>query len=98
MGVPVVALTGERHAARVSASILTAAGLRELVADTADDYVAIARALAREPARIVALREGMRDQLLDSPLCDAQRVAQALEHAYLERWAHTGPFARLGAA
>src|SRR5262249_10314205 len=48
MGVPVVTLRGERHAARVGASILTALGLERLIARTPDDYVTIAADLARD--------------------------------------------------
>ncbi|MFM7808543.1 MAG: tetratricopeptide repeat protein, partial [Planctomycetota bacterium] len=42
MGVPVVAMLGDRHAARVSASLLHAAGHAELVAKDADAFVQLA--------------------------------------------------------
>jgi predicted O-linked N-acetylglucosamine transferase (SPINDLY family) len=42
MGVPVVTLPGERHASRVSASLLHAAGFGELVANDAEDFARIA--------------------------------------------------------
>src|SRR5262249_17914221 len=45
MGVPVVTLRGDRHAARVGSSILTATGLPSLIAETSDDYVDIATRL-----------------------------------------------------
>lgn len=54
-GVPVVTYTGDRHAARVSASILRAAGLPELVGQTPDEMVQIARLLAGDRARLQAL-------------------------------------------
>src|SRR3546814_5254225 len=43
MGVPVVALAGERHAGRVGLSLLASAGLREMIAGGPDQYVAIDR-------------------------------------------------------
>ncbi len=46
MGVPVVALAGDRHAARVGASLLTAIGHPEWIAHSAGDYIRIAAALA----------------------------------------------------
>lgn len=86
MGVPVVALKGEegRHAARVSASLLDAVGLRELAAESADDYVRIAAALAADRARLSGLRTGLRARLRASPLMDARATAAGLEAIYRE--------------
>ena len=86
MGIPVVALRGDRHAARVSASILTNAGLGDLVADSVDSYVQCARALAGDGARIVELRRTMRDRIARSPLCDRAKTVGALERAYRSMW------------
>ena len=86
MGVPVIALEGATHAARVSASILRTIGLPQLVAPSEDGYVAAALELAREGERRVALRASgrasLRERMLASPLCDADGAAWALEHAY----------------
>jgi len=87
MGVPVVTLTGNTATSRGGASLLNAVGLGELVADTADEYVDIAAALARDRPRLAALRLGMRDRMLASPLMDAERFARNLEHAYRAIWA-----------
>ncbi|HEY5790818.1 MAG TPA: hypothetical protein VIX81_09345 [Gammaproteobacteria bacterium] len=86
MGVPVIALRGDRHAARVGASILTHAGLPELVAEDADDYVAKAVALAADAARLRGYHAGLRDRLLGSTLCDADGFARQVEEAYREMW------------
>ena len=48
--VPLVALTGETFAARVSGSILTHAGLPDLITESLDDYEQLARTLATEPS------------------------------------------------
>lgn len=68
-GVPVLTLPGDSFASRVGASIVTAAGLPELVARDAADYKAIAIALARDPARRAALRARLarRGALYDTP-------------------------------
>lgn len=93
MGVPVVALMGDRHAARVSASILTTAGVPELITATADDYVALAARLARDPDRLRHWRRDLRARLIASPACDAAafstRFAAALHAAWTSRVAQT---------
>jgi len=86
MGVPLLTLPGHRHAARVGASLLTAVGLEELIATDADDLVARAAALAGDPERLKRLRAGMRDRLLASPLCDAERFTRHLEAVYRSLW------------
>lgn len=84
MGVPVVALEGVvgRHAARVSASLLHAVGLDDLVAANLDEYVEIAVRLAADHEALARLRSGMRARMLGSPLMDARATARALENAY----------------
>ena len=59
MGVPLVTLRGDRHASRVGASVLTAIGLERLIAATADQYIAIATGLARDPDGLASLRAGL---------------------------------------
>ena len=48
MGVPVVTLAGDCHAARVGASLLNAVGLNDLIASTPDEYVVRARLLSED--------------------------------------------------
>jgi predicted O-linked N-acetylglucosamine transferase (SPINDLY family) len=86
MGVPVVALEGDRHVARVSASILRRLGLDGLVASTPKDYQAIATGLARDRARLAELRRGMRERMRGSPLGDGARFAREVEQAYRAMW------------
>ncbi|MBI1246179.1 MAG: tetratricopeptide repeat protein [Alphaproteobacteria bacterium] len=74
MGVPVVSLAGDRHGARVGASILTHLGRPSLIAASEDDYVE--RAL--EALRVRSDRAGLRAQLAASPLMDGKRLARAL--------------------
>ncbi|CAO3439078.1 O-linked N-acetylglucosamine transferase, SPINDLY family protein [Azospirillum doebereinerae] len=86
MGVPVLTLPGDRHAARVGASLLTAAGRPDLIATDADDVVRKAVALVADPARLAAGRQALRPHLQASRLCDAAAFARAFEDE-LMRWA-----------
>jgi predicted O-linked N-acetylglucosamine transferase (SPINDLY family) len=86
MGVPVVVLAGNRHAARVGASLLTRAGLADLVAETPDDYARIAATLAADRDRLAALRSGLRAQLAETTLIDAKRFTRCVEDAYRTMW------------
>jgi protein O-GlcNAc transferase len=86
MGVPFVALAGDRYMARMGVSLLNQVGLGELVARTPDEYVALATGLARDLAQLAALREGMRARLTASPLVDGPAFVRSLEAAYRQMW------------
>jgi predicted O-linked N-acetylglucosamine transferase (SPINDLY family) len=86
MGVPVVTLRGERHAGRVGASLLTAAGLPWLIAEDSDSYFATAADLARDGEGLAALRAGLRERIRQSSLCAADDFARAMEAAYRAAW------------
>ena len=82
MGVPVIAILGDRHVSRVSASILRHAGLESLVADDAKSYIELATKLAENAGRLIELRGDLRNQLKESPLTDAKLFARNIENAY----------------
>ena len=86
MGVPVVCLMGERHSARVAASLLTRAGLEALIARDGEDYIAIAAGLAADAARLADLRASLRPRMAASPLCDAGAFARSFEAALRRMW------------
>jgi predicted O-linked N-acetylglucosamine transferase (SPINDLY family) len=90
MGVPTVTLAGESMIARQGASLLTAAGLADWVADSEDDYVRRAVAHGGDLARLAALRDGLREQVHASPLFDAARFARNLERALAAMWDEAG--------
>ncbi|RMG40698.1 MAG: hypothetical protein D6725_02895, partial [Planctomycetota bacterium] len=77
MGVPVLTFPGDRFAGRMSASILSAAGLTELIAASADDYVRRACDLAHAPERLEEYRRTLRDRVARSALSDGPRFAAA---------------------
>jgi len=86
MGVPVVTLAGDRHAARVGASLLDRFGAREWVARDADGFAAIAAGLVADAGRLAAIRAGLRARMAGSALCDGARLARGFEALYRRLW------------
>jgi protein O-GlcNAc transferase len=86
MGVPTLTLAGDNLLARQGASLLTAAGLEEWVAKNKEEYIAKAIALASDRPKLSALRAGLRQQVLASPLFDAQRFARNFEGTLWGMW------------
>ncbi len=86
MGVPVIVLAGDRHASRVSASLLARVGLDNLVATSPQNYVAIAVALAGDSTRLDRLRTGLRFRLKQSPLRDEACFTRTVEQALRSMW------------
>jgi protein O-GlcNAc transferase len=89
MGVPVVALLGDRHVSRVSASLLTAVGHPEWIAKTEDDYVRIAAQLVSDVTKLKTMRAGLRTEMKRGLLLDhagqAARFGDALRACWRER-------------
>lgn len=86
MGVPVVTRAGATHASRVSASLLTSVGVPELIAESDDDFVAIAVKLAHDPGRLAGYRRDLRGMMLRSSLMDLNGFARKMEAAYRQMW------------
>jgi predicted O-linked N-acetylglucosamine transferase (SPINDLY family) len=86
MGVPMVSLRGNRHAGRMSASIMTALNLTELIAETPEQYVQMASRLAADVGRLTELRAELRNRMKTSPLCDAATFTRQLEATYRDLW------------
>jgi len=81
-GVPVVTRIGRRHAERMSASILTHAGLADLVAPTDEAFVELAWRIATDDAWRDDVRRRVRAALCVPTLTDPAHYAHALERAY----------------
>jgi predicted O-linked N-acetylglucosamine transferase (SPINDLY family) len=96
MGVPVITLRGDRHAARVGASILTQVGLSEVVAETIGEYIEQAVKLSADNDYLGTLRSTLRERMETSPLCDAQRFTQNFESVLKIIWGIWSRRARRG--
>ena len=86
MGVPVIALWGNRHASRVGGSILTNISHSNLVVDSKEDYIKVAKELAENPNRINKIRHHLRKKLSSSSYCDPAAFSKKMEAAYCEMW------------
>ncbi|HWI14080.1 MAG TPA: tetratricopeptide repeat protein, partial [Burkholderiales bacterium] len=79
---PLVGLSGETFASRVSGSILTSAGLGHLVTRDLADYYTLARELATTPERMAQVREEVQRAKASSALFDTERFTRDLEALY----------------
>lgn len=86
-GVPLVTRSAEAFAGRVGASLLKAIGLPELVVERLEDYERLAIELARDPARLAALRARLAQNRLMRPLFRSADFTRTLERAYERMWA-----------
>jgi protein O-GlcNAc transferase len=87
MGVPVVSQFGESALSRAGLSQTTNLGLaKDFLADTADDYVALAAKWANNLTGLGELRKTLRSRMEKSPLMDGARFARNMEVAYRDIW------------
>ncbi|HEV2039214.1 MAG TPA: tetratricopeptide repeat protein, partial [Casimicrobiaceae bacterium] len=82
MGVPVVTRAGERHAERMSLSLLSHLGVTDTVAHGDAEYVAIACRLADDAAWRLEVAAKIVDRFRRSDIADTRRYAACLEEAY----------------
>jgi predicted O-linked N-acetylglucosamine transferase (SPINDLY family) len=87
-GIPVLTLPGDTFASRVGASLLSACGLAELIADSAQSYEAIALHLASDKAEYAALKAKLERNRTSSVLFDTARFTRHLEAAYATMYEH----------
>ncbi len=86
MGVPVVTCPGETFASRHSLSHLSNMGLPKTIAADLNEYVELAVSLADDLPALARLREGLREQMRSSPLCDGERFARNFERLMRGVW------------
>jgi len=86
MAVPIITRKGDRFLSRCGQSLAFNAGLVDWIAEDDDDYVAKAVMHTQDLKQLAALRAGLRERALASPLFDAPRFARHLEAALREMW------------
>ena len=70
----------------IGESFLQSMGLGAWIADTPEDYVKKTMAFATDLEALSLLRKNLRNRLLESPLCDADRFTRNLENAFRGMW------------
>ena len=85
-GVPLVTCAGRAFPGRVASSLLTAAGVPELVTRSLADYENLALKLARDDEMRRVLREKLMANRRQMPFFDSRRHARMMEAAYRQMW------------
>lgn len=83
-GLPLLTLPGETFASRVAASLLTAAGLAELIASSREAYEDMAIALYRDRGALQRLKERLLANRLSCALFDSERYTLNLEALFAQ--------------
>ena len=86
MGVPVVTLEGDRHAARVGVALLTAIGRQEWIAKDEEAFINIAAGLATSGEYLNTIRPVLRRQFKESSILDYKGQVRKFENAIRECW------------
>ena len=86
MGVPFITLAGKHFVSRMGVTILSNAGLPELIAQNIEEYISKATNLAKDHDEIRRLRKGLRDRFAASPVMDQKKFARNMEAAYRQMW------------
>jgi predicted O-linked N-acetylglucosamine transferase (SPINDLY family) len=82
-GLPVLTARGTTFPGRVAASLLTAVGLREMVAPDLEQYEARALEFARNRPALEAVRSKLAANRATAPLFDTPRLVRHIEEAYV---------------
>lgn len=85
-GVPLVTLIGETFAGRVAASLLTAAGLPELISDSLEHYYDLAYRLAIQSETLGAVKDKLRSGRETCELFNTKGFTLDLERLYRVMW------------
>jgi protein O-GlcNAc transferase len=85
-GVPVLTCPADAFAGRVGESLLKAVGLPELVCADFAAYERLAVELARDPARLTALRRKLEANRLTYPLFDTEKFTRHFERLLQAAW------------
>ena len=75
MGVPVITFPGKTFAGRHAFSHLSNAGYSQFIAKDLQGYIELAVDWASRANELAVIRSGMRNQIQNSPLCDAKQFA-----------------------
>jgi len=85
-GLPMISLAGTLHAGRMGMSLLTNVGLPQFIASSKEEYVEIAKRSALDIPALANIRKNLRQNMLNSPLCDYSGYVKRFEEAMRKLW------------
>ena len=86
MGVPVVSMSGDRYASRMSLSILKGIGRPEWVVESREEYISLAIQLAQDQNGLAEIRARLRSEIEKSSLCRHEEFALNFESVLESIW------------
>ena len=86
MGVPVLTIPGDRFCGRHAATHLVHGGYPEGVASSLDDFISKAVSFAENTNSLANVRKSLRQNLMQSRLCDVPAFAEAFYNALRAEW------------
>jgi protein O-GlcNAc transferase len=86
MGVPVVVLTGDRHASRVGTSILNSLDMENWTANDETQYINIAKEMANSTSDLRSQRSNLRKRMKNSILMNHTAFAENFENTIRQIW------------
>jgi predicted O-linked N-acetylglucosamine transferase (SPINDLY family) len=87
MGVPILTLPGRSFASRVCSSLVTAAGIGEMVCATPEEYIERAVAFGNDPASLSPVKAKLIEGRDTCLLFDTPKLVRHLEDLYRQMWA-----------
>lgn len=87
MGVPIITLVGDTFLHRQTWSVLNQLKLEDLGAETRDEFVEKAQALATDRERLKELRKGLRARFESAPMRDARLISSSIVKGCEQAWA-----------
>ncbi|HVI51610.1 MAG TPA: hypothetical protein VM661_10400 [Candidatus Sulfotelmatobacter sp.] len=87
MGIPVLTLEGRGFASRVCGSLVTSAGMADMICPDSDAYIAKAIELGNNPKALSELKARMRANRDTCVLFDTTLLARSMEQLFEDMWA-----------
>jgi predicted O-linked N-acetylglucosamine transferase (SPINDLY family) len=84
VGLPILTKIGKTFPARVSASLLTAIGLEELITKSSEEYEKKAIELAQDPKKLQEIKAKLLHNKETYPLFNTRRFTKNIECLYVE--------------
>lgn len=81
-GAPVITCMGKSFAGRMSASLLHAVGLPELITESLEDYETLSKKLVTDTSTLAEIKSTLKANRLVCPLFDTESQTRHLEDAY----------------